>query len=200
MDPIKATTALGAPAALTADEQARLVPSLSTREQLIEIERLGINAARVWAMRPSVLRRADLLTEPFIRELHRRMFGEVWRGAGRYRMTAGGLGWEPGQISKGVRMFLDDAEGWLRFVTYPVHECAVRLHHRLVAVQPWANGNGRHARLVADIVVAAHAEEPLTWGSRSAGREAGSARARYLDALRAADSGDMDPLIEFARG
>lgn len=185
---------------MTGDEQARLLPSLSTREQLNEIERLGTNAARVWAMRPTVLRRADLLTEPFLRELHRRMFGGVWRGAGRYRTTAGVPGWEPGQISKGVRMFLDDAEGWLRFSTYPVNESAVRLHHRLVAIQPWANGNGRHARLVADILIAAHGEEPLTWGSRSAGSETGSARERYLDAIRAADSGDMDPLLGFARG
>jgi Fic-DOC domain mobile mystery protein B len=199
MTSIEKATAPEAPGALTADEQARLLPSLSTREQLNEIERLGINAARVWAMRPSVLRRPDLLTESFLRGLHRRMFGGVWRGAGRYRTTAGGPGWEPGQISKGVRMFLDDTEGWLRFSTYPVDESAVRLHHRLVAVKPWANGSGRHARLVADIVVAAHGEEPLTWGSRSAGHEAGSARARYLDAIGAAESGDMVPLLEFAR-
>ena len=193
-------TAPEAPGALTADEQARLLPSLSTREQLNEIERLGINAARVWAMRPTVLRRSDLLTEAFMRELHRRMFGGIWRGAGRYRTTTGGPGWEPGQISKGVRMFLDDAEGWTRFSTYPVQESAVRLHHRLVAVQPWADGNGRHARLVADILVAVHGEEPLTWGSRSAGLEAGSARVGYRDAIKAADSGNMDPLLEFARG
>jgi Fic-DOC domain mobile mystery protein B len=185
---------------ITAQEQSRLLPSLSTRAQLDEIEGLAIHAARVWAMRAPVLQRADLLSESFAKELHRRMFGSVWRGAGRYRTAPRTPGWEPALIAEGLRMFLDDAEGWLRFSTYPVHESAVRLHHRLVSVSPWANGNGRHARLLADIVVASQGEEPLTWGRRSGPLEPGSARARYLGAVKAGDSGDMGPLLEFARG
>lgn len=178
------------------EEQARLLPSLSTRDQLDEIERLSINAARVWAMRGAVLQRGDLLTEAFSRELHRRMFSGIWRGAGRYRTTERNPGWEPHRIAEGVGMFFDDAEGWLRFSTYPVHEAAVRLHQRLVAIHPWSNGNGRHARLTADIVVASHGETPLTWGSR----DPGTARLRYSGAIRAAGAGDMGPLLEFANG
>jgi Fic-DOC domain mobile mystery protein B len=178
-------------------EQARLIPSLSNRAQLNEIERLSTNAARKWAMRDAVLRRGDLLSEDFSRELHRRMFGAIWRGAGKYRAAEGGPGWEPQSIAGGMKMFFDDAEGWLRYSTYPVHEVAVRLHHRLVSTHPWTNGNGRHARLVADVVVAANGETPLTWGSKSA---AGPARGRYLDAVRAADAGDVVPLLDFARG
>jgi len=197
-------TAEGTPAAevsgaITAGEQARLLPSLSTRAQLNEVERLGVHSARVWAMRPSVLRRTDLFTESFSSEVHRRMFSGVWRGAGRYRSEAHASGWEPGQIPKGVRMFLDDADGWLRFSTYSVHESAVRLHHRLVAIHPWANGSGRHARLLADVVVAAHGEEPLTWGALSVRESPGSARAAYAEAIKAADSGEMDALVAFAR-
>jgi Fic-DOC domain mobile mystery protein B len=181
---------------ITPDERARLVPSLSTRVQLNEIERLNINAARVWAMRGSALQRGDLLTEPFARELHRRMFNGIWRGAGRYRATERNPGWEPHRIAEGVGLFMDDAEGWLRFSSFPVHEAAVRLHQRLVAIHPWSNGNGRHARLLADIVVASHGEAPLTWGAG----HPGSARERYADAIRAADSGEMAPLLAFARG
>ena len=158
-----------APAAespITPEERAMLLPSLSTRRQLDEIERLNINAARVWAMRGYVLRRGDLLTEAFARELHRRMFNGIWRGAGRYRAAERTPGWEPHRIAEGVGLFMDDAEGWLRYATYPVHEAAVRLHQRLAAIHPWTNGNGRHARLLADIVVASHGEAPLTWGSR----------------------------------
>jgi Fic-DOC domain mobile mystery protein B len=199
MSPAEVDSAAEASGAITAQEQACLLPSLSTREQLNEIERLGVHAARVWAMRPSVLRRADLLTEKFSSELHRRMFNGVWRGAGRYRIAGDGPGWDPGQISRGVRMFLDDAEGWLQFSTYPLHESAVRLHYRLFAIQPWGSGNGRHARLLADILVASHGEEPLTWGARSPRGETKSAREQYADAIRAADSGDMDTLLAFAR-
>jgi fido (protein-threonine AMPylation protein) len=93
-------------------------------------------------------------------------------------------------------MFLDDAEGWLRYATYPVHEAAVRLHQRLLAIHPWANGNGRHARLLADIVVASHGESPLTWGSR----DPESAPRRYAEALGAAETGDVASLVEFAVG
>jgi Fic-DOC domain mobile mystery protein B len=183
-------------APITAEEQAMLVPSLSTRAQLIEVERRHINAARVWAMRGAVLRRSDLLTEAFARDLHRRMFGGIWRGAGKYRATRCSPGWEPRQIAEGVAMFLDDADGWLRYSTYSVHEVAVRLHHRLLAIRPWSNGNGRHARLIADIVVAANDEEPLTWGLRSG---PGEARARYLSAMGIAGSGDFALLLAFAR-
>jgi Fic-DOC domain mobile mystery protein B len=185
--------------AITDEEQSRLLPSLSTRSQLDEIESLAINSARVWAMRAAVLQRADLLTESFASELHRRMFGVVWRGAGHYRTAPRIPGWEPGHISEGVRLFLDDAEGWLRYSTYPVDETAVRLHHRLLSVRPWANGNGRHARLVADIVVASRGERPLAWGLRPAPVEQRSARSRYLDAIKAADAGEMEPLLAFAR-
>jgi Fic-DOC domain mobile mystery protein B len=200
MKPAEATASRRPGAGITEEQRSRLIPSLSTRAQLDEIEGLAINAARVWAMRDPVLRRPDLLSEPFAKELHRRMFGAVWRGAGRYRTAPRTPGWDPDQVAGGVRMFLDDAEGWLRFSTYTVHESAVRLHHRLVSVRPWANGNGRHARLYADIIVAAHGEVPLTWGRRLGIAEHDSARARYLGAVKAGDSGDMGPLLEFARG
>jgi Fic-DOC domain mobile mystery protein B len=192
--------AQGEPELIALGERARLLPSLSTRAQLNEVERLSIQAARVWAMRDAVLQRSDLFTEEFVRSLHRRMFGRIWRRAGQYRTTSLELGWEAHRVPEGVRMFLDDAEGWLRFSTYPLHEVAVRLHHRFVSIHPWSNGNGRHARLMADIVVASHGEEPLTWGSQAAAVEPGSARSRYFAAIRMADAGDMGPLLEFARG
>lgn len=184
---------------ITPREQSRLLPSLSSRAQLNEIERLNIHAARVWAMRGAVLQKGDLLTEAFSRQLHRRMFNAVWRGAGRYRTTKRDPGWEPARIAEGVRMFFDDAEGWIRFSTYSVHETAVRLHHRLVSIHPWENGNGRHARLIADIVVASQGETALTWGSRLGTSETGSGRDLYIGAVRSADAGDMAALVGFAR-
>lgn len=187
-----------APAAgllLSGDERARLLPSLSTRAQLAEVERLGLQAARVWVMRPAVLGRADLMSEAFARELHRRMFGAVWRGAGDYRRMPGPAGWEPAQIAEGMRVFLEDAGGWISHGVHAPRDAAVRLHYRLLAVRPWANGNGRHARLLADVLVAAHGEAPLTWGARSSGP---AARAAYGLALAAADAGDLGPLLAFA--
>jgi Fic-DOC domain mobile mystery protein B len=182
---------------ITADEAALLLPSLTTRAQLLEVERLNIHGARVWAMQPGTLGRTDLLSLEFLRELHRKMFRRVWKGSGNFRSATASRGWEPATIEDGVRLFLDDAEGWMQYSTYPVHECAVRLHHRLVSVRPWSNGNGRHARLMADVVVAAMSETPLTWGSREPGGR--SPRSRYIEAITVADNGDMAALLAFAR-
>jgi Fic-DOC domain mobile mystery protein B len=184
---------------ITAGERARLIPSLSTREQLEEIERMGIHAARVWAMRVAASSEERVLTEEFSRQLHRRMFSGIWRGAGRYRKVVEDIGWEPRRIPEGVRMVLDDAEGWMRFATYPVQEAAVRLHHRIRCIRPWSEGNGNHARLMADVLVASRQEEPLTWGLKSLGGSGPGARERYGEATRAADRGDLGPLLEFAR-
>ena len=184
---------------LTPEEQLELMPSLATRAQLNEVERLGINTARVWAMRPRALARTDLLSDAFGRELHRRMFRGVWRWAGRYRTTEKNLGWAVPRITEGVRNAFDDARTQLQYASYPLHEVAVRLHHQLVVIHPWPNGNGRHARLVADIVVAAGRGVPLTWGAGVNLVAAGEIRARYLAAVRAADGQDFGPLLEFAR-
>jgi len=185
--------------ALSPEEQLDLIPSLSTRAELNAAERANIHAARVWAMRPRTLQRSDLLTDAFARELHKRMFNQTWRWAGRYRKTEKNLGWEVARITEGVRNAFDDASAWMEFSTYPLHEAAVRLHHRLVVIHPWPNGNGRHSRLIADIIIAASKGEELTWGSRGNLVAIGDARRRYLEAIQQADAGNFAPLLAFAQ-
>ena len=176
---------------LSEEERAALIPSLSTRAELNQLERLNINDARVWAMRKSVMRRPDLVSDGFARELHRRMFNQVWSWAGRYRTTEKTLGWEVHRLAEGVRNLCDDAQAWLEHSTYPLPEAAVRLHHRLVLIHPWPNGNGRHARLMADIVVAANGGKELTWGAGQDLAAAGEVRRRYIAAVRQADQGNI---------
>ena len=185
--------------ALSPEEQLDLIPSLSTRAELNAAERANIHAARVWAMRPRTLKRSDLLTDAFARELHQRMFNQTWRWAGRYRKTEKNLGWEVARITEGVRNAFDDASAWMEFSTFPLHEAAVRLHHRLVVIHPWPNGNGRHSRLIADLIIAASKGEELTWGSRGNLVAIGDARRRYLEAIQQADAGNLAPLLAFAQ-
>lgn len=184
---------------LTDDERLELRPSFSTRRELNEAERLNINTARIWAMRGAVLGRSDLLTDVFGRELHRRMFNQVWKWAGRYRKTERNLGWEPHRIPEGVRVAFDDTAFRLNHETYPLHECAIRLHHQLAVIHPWVNGNGRHARLMADLLVASGKGKPLTWGAEANLAASGTARSCYIDAIRKADGGDFGHLLKFAR-
>jgi len=184
---------------LSPEEQLDLIPSLSTRTELNEAERANIHAARIWALRPRTLKRSDLLTDAFARELHKRMFNQTWRWAGRYRKTEKNLGWEVARITEGMRNAFDDVRAWLEFSTYPLHEAAVRLHHHLVVIHPWPNGNGRHSRLIADIMIAASKGEELTWGSRGNLGAIGDARRRYIEAIKRADGGNFAPLLAFAQ-
>ena len=149
-------------------------------------------------MRKPVLNRPDLLSDTFARELHRRMFNQVWKWAGKFRTSERTLGWEWPRIPEGIRVLLDDARYWKEQATYSTPEIAVRLHHRMVVIHPWPNGNGRHARLMADLVIAAHNGPALTWGANLDLVKRGSARTRYIAALQAADQNNYAPLLAFA--
>lgn len=168
---------------------------ITYRGELNEAEQSNIAAGAAWARRR---RRKDILTDTFIKQLHRRMFGDVWAWAGDYRRTERNIGIDPVDIPVELRMVLDDARYWVENETYPPDEIAVRLHCRLVAVHPFPNGNGRTTRLMADLLAVQLGRSPLTWGRVSLA-DASETRARYIAALRAADNHDIGPLLEFAR-
>ena len=135
-------------------------------------------------------------------DLHRRMFGDVWAWAGMLRQREANIGIDPRQISAALRLLSDDTLAQIgdgRDLAYPTDELAVRFHHRLVLIHPFANGNGRHSRLAADLLVAELGAEPFTWGGAEL-TTASDLRADYLAALRDADRDhDFTALIEFAR-
>ena len=167
---------------------------ITYRGELNGAEQTNIAAGTAWAYR----RRRDILTEEFIKQLHGKMFGEVWAWAGTFRLTERNIGIDPARIPIELRMALDDAHHWVENRTYPPDEIAVRFHHRLVAIHPFPNGNGRTARLMADLLVARLGQEPFTWG-RVGLTELSETRSRYVAALSAADGYDLMPLLEFAR-
>lgn len=168
---------------------------ITYRGELNEAEQSNIAAGAAWGYRQ---RRADILTEAFIEQLHRRMFGDVWAWAGDYRRTARNIGIDPIRIPVELRMALDDTRYWVENKTYPLDEIAVRLHHRLVAIHPFPNGNGRTTRLMADLSAIRLGQEPFTWGRVSL-INVSETRTRYIAALKAADSHDIGPLLAFAR-
>ena len=183
---------------LSPEEQDDLIPDLSTREELNEWERQNIIEAYAWVFERRNLRRNDPLTEPYVRQLHRRMFDQTSKWAGAYRSTEKNIGIAHYQIREALAALLGDARYWLEHQTYLADEAAVRFHHRLVWIHPFANGNGRHARVMADILVQRRGRPAFTWGGASVVR-AGEFRSRYIQALRAADAGDIRPILKFAR-
>lgn len=184
---------------LTVDEQLGLKLSILTRAQLNENEAMNIGAARKWVANPKVLRRAKMLGDDFARELHRRMFNQVWKWAGSYRTSERNLGWEPFRITEGVHNALGNALYQFTNGTYASEETAIRLHYHLVAIHPWINGNGRHARLLADAATSAWGGAPLSWGVKADLVAPGNARRIYIDALKEADAGNFMPLVAFCR-
>lgn len=182
---------------LDRDEAAGLIPSsIATQGELNAFEQANIADAEQWALSRVV--RLDLFSDRFVRELHRRMLRDVWRWAGRYRRSDKNIGVAWSEVPVAVRRFCDDARYWIDHAVYGWDELGARLHHRLVAIHPFANGNGRHARLLTDLVLARHRQKRFSWGAEELGR-IGGARERYLAALRAADLRDLGPLVAFVR-
>lgn len=180
---------------LALEDLAGLIPAhIAYRGELNEAEQENIMRGQEWAL----ARRRDLLSEKFIRDLHRHMLGDVWRWAGTFRTSERNIGINYWNIPVELRNLLDDTKTWIACGSYPPDEIAVRFHHRLVQIHPFPNGNGRHSRLMADLLAMRHARPRFSWGSESL-LEAGGVRVRYIAALRAADDHDVAPLLAFAR-
>ena len=126
------------------------------------------------------------------------MLGDVWRWAGKFRRSERNLGIAFYEIPMALRQLLDDVHAWIEFNTYSADEIAVRFHHRLVQIHPFPNGNGRHARLISDLLIMSMGRERFSWGRQSL-RDAGAVRQAYIAALRTADNHDIGPLLAFAR-
>jgi Fic-DOC domain mobile mystery protein B len=180
---------------LETDELASLIPRhITTQGELNEWEQLNIEQGETWARR----QRADILNEAFVRQLHQQMFSETWHWAGSFRKSNKNIGVEWQHISVKLRDLFNDVRYQIDHKTYPPDDIAARFHHRLVAIHPFPNGNGRHARMMADLLIQKLGQPRFTWGSKSI-TAATETRARYIQALRAADGGDIQPLLAFVR-
>ena len=168
---------------------------ITTRGELDELEQANIQDGLRWLSRR---RRKDVLTDGFCIELHRQLFGQVWSWAGVFRRTGKNIGVDPTRISVELRAAMDDARYWAEHDTYAPIKAAVRLHHRLAFVHPFPNGNGRHARITADTVLASiYSADPIDWAGGHDLQKMNDRRAAYIAALKAADRADLAPLLAF---
>ncbi|MCH8986130.1 MAG: mobile mystery protein B [Acidobacteria bacterium] len=181
--------------ALSAEDRLGLIPTyIATRGELFEAEQRNISTALL--RRPPTIE--TLLDDRYLRNLHRAMFDQVRKLAGRYRLRETNIGIAFEQIPSAVRNLVDDAIAWAEYTTYAPDEIAVRFHHRLVAIHAFPNGNGRHARIAADYLIRTLGAESFTWGKlRTDSPDA--LRGAYRRALQRADSGDITELVTFAR-
>lgn len=177
---------------LDAEEAQDLLPGhIRTRAELNVWEQENILVAASWVPRS----RKPALAEATIRELHRRMFSRTWAWAGKYRTSDKTIGIHWPQIPVAVRDFVQDGRLWLQDRVFSPEEAAVRLHHRLVYIHPFPNGNGRHARLWSDLFLLQQGRRPIEWGGRDLDQKT-KRRKAYIEALRRADDGDLRPLLQ----
>jgi len=175
-----------------------IIPSIRFRSQLNEQEQLNIEEALQWVDQAR-LRQDRIMTESFLKDLHRRMFGNVWKWAGEFRIANKNLGIDAYRVQTELRALVEDANFWRKHQTYQPDELAIRFKHRLVVIQCFPNGNGRHGRLMADTIVTKISKfQPFTWGAKSILNEA-ERRIQYIKTVKVADLNDFQPLIAFAR-
>ncbi|OGX27360.1 MAG: cell filamentation protein Fic [Omnitrophica WOR_2 bacterium RIFCSPHIGHO2_01_FULL_48_9] len=169
---------------------------ITAREELNRFEQDNINETLQWLANR---RKSDILTEKFVKTLHQKMFGKVWKWAGSFRKSGKNIGVDWPQISTQLHTLLQDVRYWIEHKTYSEDEIAVRFHHRLVWVHLFANGNGRHARLMTNILLEeVLKQKPFTWNVTNINIE-DKVRDSYLKALRQADNHDYSMLLDFVR-
>jgi len=180
------------------EKEGLLIKSIATRGELDEFEQQNIEDAIQWSLTRK-FKSEQILSETFILALHKRMYKNVWRWAGEYRKTNKNIGVDKLEIPVALRSLIDDASYWLENNVYEPDEFALRFKHRLVSIHCFPNGNGRHSRMIADIIIEKIYQLPVfSWGSKSLADENDS-RKNYLIAIRKADKGDLDLLLKFAR-
>ena len=178
------------------EKEGLLIPSISTKEELDEFEQQNIEEAIQWTIGKS-MRVETILTEKFIKTLHKRMYANVWNWAGEFRKTDKNLGIDKWQIPSALKVLCDDTIYWISNNSFTPDEIAIRFKHRLVSIHCFPNGNGRHSRLMADLIAEKVFNRPsFSWGSK---KNSTDARTAYLNAVKLADKNDYGSLIEFAR-
>jgi len=181
---------------LTHEEKLGLLPSYITqRGELNEVEQINITEGERWAFS----RPRDVLEVDFLRELHKRMFGEVRRWAGEYSKERDRrIGSDNYMIPIDLRALMEEVRYWLDHDSYPPDEIALRFHHRLTQIHPFPNGNGRFSRMAADLLITRLGGERFSWGRVNL-VDASATRRAYIDTLQAADNYTLEPLLAFAR-
>jgi len=179
------------------EKEGLKIKSISTQGELDEFEQLNIEKAVEWTIH-SNFKPERIVTEKFIKDLHKKMYGDVWRWAGQFRKSNKNIGIEWTQIGVELKTLMDDTKFWIDNETFSPEEISIRFKHRIVAIHCFPNGNGRHSRMLADIAMEhIFGLEIFSW-NQSNMVEADDIRKKYIVALRKADQGDVSELIKFA--
>jgi len=174
------------------------IKSITTQRELNEFEQLNIEKAVEWTIH-SNLKPKRILSEKFIKELHKKMYNDVWKWAGEFRKSDKNIGINWLQISVELKNLINDTLYWIENSSYSSAEISIRFKHRIVAIHCFPNGNGRHSRMMADIIMEfIFGRELFSW-HKSNMVKADETRKKYIESLKEADNGNINPLLKFAQ-
>ena len=180
------------------EKKGLLIKSITTNGELNEHEQLNIENAVEWIIQTK-FKPDKILTEQFIKKVHKKMYSDVWKWAGEFRKSEKNIGVEWINISIELKYLLDDTKYWIENKIYSPDEIAIRFKHRLVKIHCFPNGNGRHSRIMADIIIeSVFGKDIFTWNSSNMIKP-DETRKKYIAAVKEGDEGNIKPLIEFAR-
>lgn len=180
------------------EKDGLIIKSITTHGELDELEQLNIEKAIEWAMLKK-FKPNEILSEEFIKNLHKRMLGDVWKWAGEFRKSEKNIGVEWVMIGVELKHLFGDTKYWIEKSTFPPDEIAIRFKHRLVNIHCFANGNGRHSRIMADIIIESIFDRKIFTWNHSNMVKADEIRKKYIMAIKESDKGNIEPLIDFAR-
>jgi Fic-DOC domain mobile mystery protein B len=173
------------------------LPHITTRGELNRWEQDNINEAITWLEKRK--NKGEVLNEDFISKLHKKMLGKVWQWAGEYRKSDKSIGVNKYLIGVELRQLLNDVKYWIENKVFNEDEIAARFHHRLVQIHLFPNGNGRHSRLMTDVLLKdVFGKDEFSWGAADLSEQSDTRRA-YIKALQSADKGDYTGLMAFVR-
>ncbi|MEM6517107.1 MAG: mobile mystery protein B [Bacteroidota bacterium] len=180
------------------EKEGLKIKSITTQGELDEFEQLNIEKAVEWTIHTK-LKPENILTEKFIKDLHKKMYSDLWKWAGEFRRTEKNIGISWTKIGIELKNLLDDTKYWIENKTYSPEEIAIRFKHRIVSIHCFPNGNGRHSRMMADIIIESIFRKEIFSWHQSNMIKANETRKEYINALRKADNGNIAPLIKFAK-
>tara|TARA_R110001632_G_scaffold51236_4_gene127438 strand:- start:712 stop:1308 length:597 start_codon:yes stop_codon:yes gene_type:complete len=180
------------------EKDGLIIKAISLQSELDEFEQLNIEKAVEWTIQAN-LKQDRILTEKFIKTLHKKMYGDVWKWAGDFRKSEKNIGVPWPLIGAEIKRLLDDAAYWILNKTYSPDEIAIRFKHRIVKIHCFPNGNGRHSRMMGDIIITSiFGKELFSWG-KSNMTQPDETREKYIRTLKEGDQGNLESLITFAR-
>lgn len=181
------------------EKEGLLISTITTREELDEFEQQNIEQAVEYYLMRRKFKTETVLTERFIFDVHKKMFGDVWDWAGKIRKSNKNIGVDKFQIPSLLHQLVENCKYWIENKTFSQEEIAIRFKHEIVSIHVFPNGNGRHSRLMADIIIKHIFKKPIfSWGHKDL-LHPSNVRDTYIKALREADKGDMTNLILFSR-